>query len=97
MPIGSKPNTITVRRFGGMLPALNVSKTHAIDALDTATRSALIEFVSGKTPLLKAVHPEGMSYQFELTTEEGIHKVSAPFSDIPDALRLLLPNPSDRR
>lgn len=79
-----------------MLPSLKPSRTAAIDTLEPATQDALIAFVSDKTNLLKAVHAEGMSYQFELATQDGVQKVSAPFSDIPPALHLLLPRPSDR-
>lgn len=88
---------LTIQRLGGMLPALRPSVSHAFEALDEAQQQALAQWLPQAGRARRAAHAEAMNYVFTLHDDDGPGapeaplKVSAPFAEVPEALRGLLP------
>lgn len=87
---------LTIQRLGGMLPAVRPSVCHALEALDEAQQQALAQWLPQAGRARRAAHAEAMNYVFTLHDDTpgaaaAPVKVSAPYAEVPEALRELLP------
>ena len=87
---------LKIMRMGGMLPTLRPTVVHSGDALDAATRQAVLAFMGpagvASAPARPAPHPEAMGYLLELLQDGQVtQQRRCPFAAVPEGLRPLLP------
>jgi len=82
---------LTVRRVGGQLPALRPSRTIEDQQIPPDLRESLLRFLREARPLAHASHPEAFTYVFDLDLDGERLAASAPFDQVPEELRALLP------
>jgi hypothetical protein len=82
---------LTVRRVGGHLPALRPSRTIEDQEISPGLRESLVRFLREAGSVERAPHPEAFTYVFDLDIDGERLTASAPFDQVPEELKALLP------